>query len=97
MVSSHTVWHAMHASTHSCISLLMAAAVPGWFMVMVPPGAAGARGGPRALPVLRPAAGERHPAEPTVPPRSAGDARPVGRARVAPRPGPVSQLRGGGA
>ncbi|GAA3231867.1 hypothetical protein GCM10020256_46830 [Streptomyces thermocoprophilus] len=76
MVSSHMVWQDMQASTQSCISLLIAA-VPGWFMVMAPPGAAGARGGPRALPVLRLAARERHPAEPFRPRLAACRGAPV--------------------
>ncbi|GAA5037186.1 hypothetical protein GCM10023335_85070 [Streptomyces siamensis] len=34
MVSSQMPWQAMQACTQSCISLLMAVIVPGWFMVM---------------------------------------------------------------
>ncbi|GGN93407.1 hypothetical protein GCM10011579_091970 [Streptomyces albiflavescens] len=45
MVSSHMVWHDMHASTQSCISLLIAVMVPAW--VMAPPRGGGARDGPR--------------------------------------------------
>jgi predicted small integral membrane protein len=35
MVSSHMVWHDMHAATQSCIALLIGAMVPVW--VMMPP------------------------------------------------------------
>src|SRR3954452_17525042 len=60
MVSSHMLWQSMHASTQSCISLLMALMGP--VCVMAPPGngkgTGRAHGGPRALPsYARPARG----------------------------------------
>ncbi|GHH01939.1 hypothetical protein Srubr_71680 [Streptomyces rubradiris] len=57
MVSSQMLWQSMQAAMQSCISRVSAGIVGDW--VMAPPGKAGARGGPRALPSY---ARPRHPA-----------------------------------